>query len=191
VTLVAVIPVAYAVGQIVQAVSSLMQPLFYKLWDGMPSNVILEGNNKRLRGERLSKILTALSERLGSSASTPEERAALFSFAMALCNKESLGRVGEFNASYAFHRALLTTGVLTTIMLAVALALSEIGVASATSAFRPSLVYLLILSLLVTVVEFVWTRERGEYFSIEGLDMAYVETLEGTRPPASSAASVG
>ncbi len=191
VTLAAGIPVAYAVGQIVQAVSSLMQPLYYRLWGGMPSKVILEGNSKRLRGARLSKILTALSERLGSPADTPEERAALFSFAMALCNKESLGRVDDFNASYAFHRALLTTGILTTIMLALALALSELGVASTTSTFRPSLIYLLILSLLVTVIEFIRARQRGEYFSIEVLDMAYAEILEGALAPEGSTDRIG
>jgi hypothetical protein len=191
ITLAAGLPVAYAVGQVVQAVSSLMQPIYYRLWGGMPSNVILAGDSKRLRGVRLSKILTALSDRLGSPAGTPEERAAIFSFAMALCNKDSLGRVGDFNASYAFHRALLTTGVLTTLMLALALALSELGVASATSAFRPSLIYLLVLSLLVTLIEFIRARQRGEYFSIEVLDMAYAETLEAAPAPASSAGGVG
>ncbi|MHB8490684.1 MAG: hypothetical protein ACYDA6_00500, partial [Solirubrobacteraceae bacterium] len=171
VTLAAGIPVTYAVGQVVQAIASFMQPLYYKLWGGMPSKVILEGNSKRLHGARLSKILAVLSKRFDSGADTSEQRQTLFSFAMALCNRESLGRVADFNASYAFHRALLTTGVLTTIMLATAIALSELGVASATSSFRPSLVYLLVLAFLLTVIEFIRTRQRGEYFSVEVLDM--------------------
>lgn len=183
VTLAAGVPITYAVGQVVQAVSSFMQPLYYKLWKGMPSQVILEGKSKRLRGARLDKIITALRQRLDSPADTPEQRAALFSFAMAICNRQGLGRVGDFNASYAFHRALLTTGVLTTIMLAAALVLSELGVASATTTFRPALVYLLILSLLLTVIEFIRARQRGEYFSIEVLDMAYLQSLEGSATP--------
>ncbi|MFI4978325.1 MAG: hypothetical protein ACHQC8_06615, partial [Solirubrobacterales bacterium] len=72
---------------------------------------------------------------------------------------------------------------LTTIMLAAALVLSELGVASATSTFRPALVYLLILSLLLTVIEFIRARQRGEYFSIEVLDMAYLQSLEGSPTP--------
>jgi hypothetical protein len=187
VTLAAGVPVTYAVGQVVQAVSSFMQPLYYKLWGGMPSTVIVEGNSKRLGGAPLSTIVAALSKRFDSGADTPEQRQALFSFAMALCNRQGLGRVADFNASYAFHRALLTTGVLTTIMLAVALALSELGVASATSAFRPSLVYLLVLAFLLTVIEFTRTRQRGEYFSMEVLDMAYVQSLEGSAAPTSGA----
>jgi hypothetical protein len=180
ITLAAGLPVTYAVGQGVQAVSSFMQPLYYRLWRGMPSQVILEGGSKRLHGERLDKIITALGRHLDSRTDTPAERAAIFSFAMAMCNRDGLGRVDDFNASYAFHRALLTTGVLTTIMLAVALVLSELGVASATSAFQPALVYLLVLSLILTVIEFIRARQRGEYFSIEVLDMAYIQCIQGS-----------
>jgi hypothetical protein len=183
-TLAAGIPVTYAVGQVVQAVSSFMQPLYYKLWGGMPSRVILEGKSTRLRGARLSKIVAALSKRFDSEPDTPEQREAVFSFAMAVCNRQGLGRVGDFNAAYAFHRALLTTGVLTTTMLAVSLVLSELGVAGATSTFRPSLVYLLILSGVLTVIEFIRARQRGEYFSVEVLDMAYLDTTEGLLAPA-------
>lgn len=99
---------------------------------------------------------------------------------MALCNRHGLGRVGEFNAEYAFHHALLlTTGVLTSGMLTVAPMLSELGVDSASSTVRPSLVYLLVLALSLTAIEFVRARQRGEYFVIEVLDMAYPKTAEG------------
>jgi hypothetical protein len=84
---------------------------------------------------------------------------------------------------FAFHRALLTMGVLTSAMLAIVLVLSELGVDSATSALRPSLVYLLVLSLALTAIEFVRARQRGEYFAIEVLDMAYIQSLEGSATP--------
>lgn len=183
VTLAAGLPVTYAVGQVVQAVSSLLQPLYYRLWGGMPSTVILEGRSTRLRGTRLHTLLDGLAHPDSSARESAEERGALFSSAMALCNRHGLGRVGEFNAAYAFHRALLTTGVLTSGMLALALALSELGVDSASSAFRPSLVYLLILALSLTAIEFVRARQRGEYFAIEVLDMAYLKTVEAPAPP--------
>jgi hypothetical protein len=60
------------------------------------------------------------------------------------------------------------------------LVLSELGVDSANSAFRPSIVYLLILALSLTAIEFVHARQRGEYFVIEVLDMAYLKTAEGS-----------
>ena len=185
VTLAAGLPVTYAAGQVVQAVSSLLQPLYYRLWGGMPSTVILEGRSTRLRGTRLRTLLDALADAESNAGETPEGRRALFSSAMGLCNRHGLGRVGEFNAAYALHRALLTTGVLTSAMLTVALMLSELGVDSASSAFRPSLVYLLILALLLTAIEFVRARQRGEYFVIEVLDMAYLKTAEGSTPLAS------
>ncbi len=174
------LPLAYAVGQVVQALSSLVQPIYYKLWGGMPSAVILEGDSKRLKGARLTKIIAALSEHFHSPAGTAEEREGLFADAMALCNRDGLGRVDSFNASYAFHRALLTTGVVSTVLLTIALVLSLFGVASTASTIRPSLVYLLVLSLLLTAIEFVRARQRGEYFSIEVLNMAYIQSLKGT-----------
>ncbi len=174
------LPLAYAVGQVVQALSSLAQPVYYKLWGGMPSALILEGGSKRLKGARLTRIIAALSEHFHIPADTAEEREDLFADAMALCNRDSLGRVDTFNASYAFHRALLTAGVVSTILLAIALVLPLFGVASAAGTIMPSLVYLLVLSLLLTAIEFVRSRQRGEYFSVEVLNMAYIQSLQGS-----------
>lgn len=178
ITLAAGLPVTYAVGQVVQAVASFMQPLYYKLWGGMPSTVIAEGHSKRLRGARLDKIITTLGQQFNSPTETLSEREALFSDAMALCNRHDLGRVDDFNASYAFHRALLTTGVVSALLLGVALVLSEAGITSTTAAIRPSLVYFLVLALLLTAIEFVRARQRGEYFAAEVFNMAYVQSME-------------
>jgi hypothetical protein len=180
-TLAAGLPVAYALGQVVQGVSSLLQPLYYRLWGGMPSAVILEGHSGRLSATRLADLLDTLAAP-PAGGQTPEARRAVFASAMAVCNRYKLGRVGEFNASYAFHRALLTTGVLTSVMLTAALLLSELGIDSATSAFRPTLVYLLVLALALTVIEFVRARQRGEYFVLEVLEMAYLQALEPSGP---------
>jgi hypothetical protein len=180
VTLAASIPVTYTIGQVVQALASFMQPVYYHLWGGMPSAVMLEGKSKRLHGARLDKVVVALSVYFHTPAETTEGRAALFSFAMALCNRNNLGRVDSFNASYAFHRALLTTGIVTTSTLVVAIALSGLGISSAASSIRPSLIYLAVLAGLLTVVEFVRARQRGEYFSVEVLDMAYIQSVEAS-----------
>ncbi len=165
---VAGIPVAYATGQVVQGIASFMQPVYYRLWGGMPSTVILEGHSGRLAGARLIRVMGELSRNFDSAADTTEEREALFVDAMALCNRQNLGRVADFNASYAFHRALLTTGVLATVLLAVA-------AFAASSDARPSLLYLGALALVLTGIEFVRARQRGEYFAVEVLNMAYLE----------------
>jgi hypothetical protein len=178
VTLAASIPIAYAVGQVVQAIASFLQPIYYKLWGGRPSDVMMEGKS-RLTEERLKRMLPVLGQFFKSPTDTPKARAALFSDAMALCNREELGRVAVFNASYAFHRALLTTGVVASAMLGVALGLSRTGVTETAGSFKTSLIYLLVLAFVLTAVEFVRARQRGEYFSHEVLDMAYIRCRTG------------
>jgi hypothetical protein len=180
------VPLAYAVGQVVQALSSIIQPVYYRLWGGMPSEVILEGRSSRLSGPRLARIIGSLSAYFDAPADTPQERGALFADALALCNAGALGRVDSFNASYAFHRALLTTGWASSLALLVALPLSAAGVGSSAHTFRPALVYLLVLALLFTAIEFVRARQRGEYFSIEVLNTAYLQTMHSESPRAAA-----
>jgi hypothetical protein len=138
----------------------------------------MEGRSKLLNGPRLSRIVTALSAHLNAPADTPDERNILFADAMALCNAQGLGRVDNFNASYAFHRALLTTGWAASLALLVALVLSAAEITSSAHSFRAALVYLLVLALLFTVIEFVRARQRGEYFSIEVLNCAYLQAIQ-------------
>jgi hypothetical protein len=178
-------PLAYAVGQVVQALSSMVQPIYYRLWGGMPSSLLMEGRSKLLSGPRLSRIVTALSVHFNAPADTPEARNALFADAMALCNAQGLGRVDSFNASYAFHRALLTTGWASGLALLVALVLAAAGITSTAHSFRAALVYLLGLAILFTVIEFVRARQRGEYFSIEVLNCAYLQAIQD-QPQAAS-----
>jgi len=178
VTVAAGVPLAYAVGQVVQGLSSMVQPVYYRLWGGMPSVVILDGRSTRLDGPRLARIVAALSAYFNAPAETLDDRNALFSDAMALCNSDSLGRVDNLNASYAFHRALLTTGWASSVALLVPLLLSLAGVTPTSQTFRPTLTYLLVLAVLFTAVEFVRARQRGEYFSIEVLNMVYIRAIE-------------
>jgi hypothetical protein len=89
------VPLVYAVGQVVQAVSSIVQPVYYGLWGGRPSAVILEGRSTGLSGPRLDRIIGSLSAYFDARADTPEEHDALFADAMALCNA---GRSAAFTA---------------------------------------------------------------------------------------------
>ena len=191
VSLAAGIPLAYALGQFVQALSSFAQPIYYHLWGGMPSAVILAGGSKRLTEPRLTRIITALSTHFHAPADTVDERNALFSDAMALCNRESLGRVDNFNASYAFHRALLTTGAAASATLLAALFLALAGVGTSPHSFRPTLTFLLVIAILFTIVEFIRAKQRGEYFSIEVLQMGYLRAIDSQPPKLGQAAGAG
>jgi hypothetical protein len=176
------LPLAYVAGQVMQALSSFMQPIYYRLWGGMPSGRIAAGESRRLRGERLDRIMDTLGSRFNSPSSTPTHREDLFADAMALCNRHELGRVAEFNASYAFHRALFTTGAIATVILGVGLALAELGVTSVSQDLRASLIYFVVLAVALTIAEYVRARQRGEYFAVEVLNIAYVYCVTEATP---------
>jgi hypothetical protein len=184
VAVVAGLPLAYVAGQVMQALASFTQPIYYWLWGGMPSGRIAAGTSTRLRGERLNRIMAALAARFNGPSDTPAEREDLFADAMALCNKNQLGRVAEFNASYAFHRALLTTGAIATVILSAGVALAEFDVTSVSSDLRSSLIYFVVLALALTIVEYVRARQRGEYFAVEVLNMAYMYCITEIGPGA-------
>lgn len=183
---VAGLPLAYMAGQVMQALASFMQPIYYRLWGGMPSGRIADGDSTRLRGERLERVMAALGARFNSPSTTTAARDDLFTDAMALCNKNGLGRVAEFNASYAFHRALLTTGVIASFILGTGLALTILGVTSVSPDLRSSLIYFVVLAVMLTLVEYVRARQRGEYFAVEVLNMAYMYCVTETMPGVTS-----
>ena len=178
VSLAAAVPLAYATGQVVQALASMMQPLYYKLWGGMPSTRLLEGESNRLTDPRRTRITTTLSAHLDVPAASRQEREALFLDAVALCNREGASRVDSFNVSYAFHRALLTAGAISTLLLLVVLIASLAGWPAEAEGFRGSLVYFLVLGIVLTTIEFFRARQRGEYFALEVLNSAYMSARE-------------
>jgi hypothetical protein len=178
-----------------------MQPLYYRFWGGMPSarmlaaansghadrsriavalqRLFVGGASARLSQERRIRIVDALADYFKAPSATDEDLDGLFIDAMSLCNKERLGRVDNFNASYAFHRALLTAGLFSTVALAVSLAVA----AAQRSPFRTGALYVCILTLFLTLVEFRRAKQRGEYFVAEVLNMSYVFVAERDSGP--------
>lgn len=183
--LVAAFPAAYATGQVMQGISSLAEPIYYRLWGGRPSDRLMAGSYSRFAGERLARAQAQLLVYFHTAdLSTPADRADLFQDAMALCNKENLGRVESFNAAYALHRALLTTGVVAAILLAVP---TILVVVQSGPSHASGLGYLLVLALGLSAVEFLRARQRGEYFSSEVLGMAYLYALQSASNPSPEA----
>jgi hypothetical protein len=174
------VPLAYTVGQVVQAASSLIQPFYYRLWGGMPSTVILDGRSPRLGGDRLARIIAALGTYFDTPVTTLDQREAIFSDAMALCARGELGRTSSFNASYAFHRALLTTGLVAAVLLGGAVTLSYLSFSEPAGQYHAGLWYLFVLAAVMAALEFVRARQRGEYFSVEVLNMAYLHARDAS-----------
>jgi hypothetical protein len=98
--------VAVFLGQMVQAVASLTEPLLHRSWGGRPSDLALAGTlPKYLPQDSSERIKRRLAEAMGGESS---ERS-VFLYAMQLTDGAGIGRAPRFNSLYAYHRGLLTT----------------------------------------------------------------------------------
>ncbi len=176
----AAIALAYIIGHALQGISSQFESFYEKMWGGKPSVQLLSSETKYFIEKHRLKLLEKLQAYFESgSASSDEDYQQLFSHAAALVNKEGIGRVNLFNASYALHRVMLTTGVIA--MFAVALLLLLSINAWAILLSKPTinmLLYTLVFTVAGVVVEFFRTKQRGYYFAKEVLDMAFLHISE-------------
>lgn len=159
------IAVAFVVGYLINAVSSLLENFWYWTIGGMPSDKLLTIDpNKnytgiyRVRFYEAEKAIASLKEDLNNQAATMRQ---MFGCAMRKTNGNQDSRVPDFNAQYAFSRVLLTTLFIVTII-AIAYHLCD---------WR---YYLMIVPTLVA-----WNRfkERGYYYAREVLN-EYLNTKE-------------
>ena len=179
--------VAYSFGHVIQAISSFLQPIYYYLWGGMPSDNLLSGKSNML-GEYRSQIVRQLKDGLGieSSESATSEYKEVFSRAMAVVNSEKIGRVEAFNASYAFHRALLTSTWILSSVLTIILILAYLNGLSLNEN-GSAIAIVMILGWASVIIEFFRTRQRGYYFAKEVIYCAYYHlTKSGGRDVKSS-----
>lgn len=103
-SVIALTALAVFIGQLVQAVASICEPLVYKSWGGRPSDKALDAGIPRfLPGETAKRIRAKLEAEIGDSSSGNS----LFLFAMQLSDGLDTGRARRFNTLYAYHRALL------------------------------------------------------------------------------------
>jgi hypothetical protein len=101
----ALVALAVFIGNLVQAVASLTEPLMNWTWGGRPSERALrEGlGNRYLPGDAADRIRIKIIAAIGG---TPSDRS-VFLFATQRAESAASPRVGVFNALYAYHRALL------------------------------------------------------------------------------------
>ena len=149
------------IGQLVQALASLVEPLLYWTWGGRPSDRALEsGLGRYMPVETGDRIRGKLRRVLGEQATT----GSLFLYAMQRAESPESGRVVKFNALYAYHRGLIVlvlAGLILVILSAFFGALS----------FTPKSEILGICITLVLVLILVWhrTRQRAMYYVREVL----------------------
>lgn len=150
--------VAYFIGYFVNAISALLEPLYYFLMRGKPSDVLLTPiKGKDYTGFGRIKYYGAkdVIKKLRDELKDPEASTGrMFYKAMINSNGDNTTRVPDFNAQYAFSRVLLTGLII-------------MGIIWAFKYYNAPIFWLiLVLSL---VLAFVRYKERGYYYAKEVL----------------------
>ena len=103
----------YLVGYFINALGSLLESLYYKTINGMPSDkflTLVEGRNwtgcNRVKFYEAEKVIEALKNELNDPRASERK---MFGCAMRRVNGCEDSRVPAFNAQYAWSRTILTT----------------------------------------------------------------------------------
>jgi hypothetical protein len=155
----------YILGYIINAISSLMEPMLYWLIGGMPSDRLLtpeKGQDwtgiRKVKFYEAHRAIEKLKSELGkNNASTSR----MFACAMHHSVSNSESRVLDFNAQYAFSRAIFTCTLV--LFIFVSTQLYDIW-------------YFWIIGLAVLLLTGNRFREKGFYFAREVLN----EYLKGS-----------
>jgi hypothetical protein len=160
-------------GHVVQAISSLVEPIIYFTWGGRPSDrVFTKGlGNRYLPLELAIQIKEKLKAAYGANLSDRS----LFVKAMQRA-ETGPGRVARFNALYAYHRAVLTLTLIVTILF-----LASFHAGLATAMTKKQDVGMLISLLLFLGLSWHRAKQRGFYYAKEVLLKAE-HALEEKKP---------
>lgn len=165
---VAYLAIAFICGYVINAMGSLLEPIYYFTIGGKPSNRLLKKQNKKhcgiyhlfipsntgIRKVRFYETMAVREILLkGIKEDNPSEER-LFCKAMRDVNGDENSRVADFNAQYALSRTILTVVVISTILIIVSY-----------SCYWQS--YLTMIVLLIC-----WNRykERAYYYAREVLN---------------------
>ncbi len=100
------VALAVFMGQVVQAISSLIEPLLEWTWGGRASEKAL----RKGLGTRYLPADTAkrIKQKLAGCVGSAESDRSLFLYAMQRAETSGNSRVAKFNGLYAYHRAMFT-----------------------------------------------------------------------------------
>jgi hypothetical protein len=161
-SVIALIAAALFLGNILQALVSLAEPLLDRSWGGRLSEQAL----KKGLGERYFPLDSAkrISTRLTAAIGDNPSLRSRFLFAMQLAETSGNPQVGRFNALYAYNRALL---LLSVVSFALILASLRWGALSAWD--LSSKIVAIITATLLTILLWRRTKQRGIYYVREVL----------------------
>jgi hypothetical protein len=155
---------AVFLGQAVQAVASLIEPLLYWSWGGRPSDRALkEGIPHYLPDDSAKRIKGKLQQWVAGDASDH----ALFLFAMQQADGADAGRARLFNSVYAYHRGLVVLLVIVLGLLVLSLRWGRLT----TWNWELQVAAFVAIGLL-TVLMWHRARQRANYYVREVLHVA-------------------
>lgn len=152
---------AVFLGQLVQALASLAEPVIYWTWGGRPSDrALAEGLKRYFPSDTAARINDKISQALPQGSETHS----LFLYAMQQATTAGNSRVEQFNTLYAYHRALLVLAILIGLTLAASMLW---GAFYSWSAIQKTVA--LVLFFLLTLL--IWYRawQRACYYVREVL----------------------
>jgi len=106
---------AFLLGFVINTASSWLEDIYYFTWCGKPSDRLLEGKSIwKVKFYESEKVKSYLLKEVSTSNPSNNQ---LFAVAMRNANGKKESRVDDFNANYAFSRAILTTVFISTILI--------------------------------------------------------------------------
>lgn len=118
---------AYVVGYMLNALSALLEPLYYWFMGGKPSDNLLKAPKTsfcgkirnytgfgRIRFYEYEKAVSHLKEELKDDKANEGK---MFGKAMSYSNSNEKTRVPDFNAQYAFSRVMLTLAIVSVVVI--------------------------------------------------------------------------
>jgi hypothetical protein len=112
--------VAYVIGYFVNAVSAILENLYFWTMGGKPSDVLLTPVNyrpytgyERIKFYETDHVINLLKIELNDDNPSLGK---MFGRAMAYSNDDEDTRVPDFNAQYAFSRVILTTSLILSVL---------------------------------------------------------------------------
>jgi hypothetical protein len=153
---------AIFVGQLVQAIASLLEGPLYRTWGGRPSERALHsGLGTRYLPDATAKRIRAKLKKVVSEHATDRD---LFLYAMQCAEGANSAQVSKFSALFAYHRALLVLCLASFILIT---ASAFIGALAALPRWK--LVLLAAAAFVVFVLVWHRTRQRAYYYVREVL----------------------
>ena len=144
--------IAFIIGYYINALSSWAEDLYQWTWGGKPSDNLLRNNDIwKVRFYQSKKVRELLANETDKNNPSYDE---LFNIAMRYANNSGNNRIGEFNASYAFSRVVLTTSVIISIL---------------TLIKYYYIIWLYPIAFLIIIMSWYRSKQRGYYYAKEVL----------------------